>query len=533
MKHTYYLLYTLYISWVLIGIFPLTCYESDSMHIIAGCDMMNQNSWHFPPEYSYQYDMQPLMTYIIVGLVKIIPAITCEEAYCILTAIAALLLSTLTIEIVHRLIHIHRIWILFGLFLLPESAAIAMYPNSAVFASLFFMGGIWFILNNYPSYYSLLLLGIAPLCRIDILIVYPVIASILWWKGFSIKKCLTQSTYYAIGVVIIVGIGCLILKANPLKSFFSYSSFNETMAYSSLVIYAVLAFYTVLGIILVPLGMISLGKQKEFKLIAIALLPMMLLHIMFRNTGCASKHYLYLVPFVLILSSSALYHIYNKYSSSVKSIFSICLILFLTLSVRAVLPQYEWIERPGAAGKAGPLFSFFQEKKTPFNISIGIGTGQLIPTADEYMLATGNLFYPIYIHKFKQNLINYKTNVETFLAGKNEYDLLVFSWQDEYHYHTQLMKQGFQISREKKHGDYAKTQYHTSKQHVTLYFEQIGEKDIKRLNESISNHAKSNRETYIITTRCDRTTSGMEALLPQGHIERINERIYRIKPISE
>ena len=44
MKHTYYLLYTLYISWVLIGIFPLTCYESDSMHIIAGCDMMNQNS---------------------------------------------------------------------------------------------------------------------------------------------------------------------------------------------------------------------------------------------------------------------------------------------------------------------------------------------------------------------------------------------------------------------------------------------------------------------------------------------------------
>ncbi len=529
MKNIYYLFYLLYISWTLIGIFPLTCYESDSMHLIAGCDMMNQNGWQFPPEYSYQYDMQPLMTYVIVGVVKLIPILTCEEAYCILTAIAALLLSTLTIEIVHKLTHINRIWILFGLFLLPEAAAIAMYPNTAVFAALLFIGGMWLILNNRPTYYIVLLLVIAPLFRIDILIIYPVVAFILWWKGLSIKKCITQSICYAICVVIIIGIGCFILKANPLKSFFSYSSFNETLAYSSLVIYAVLAFYTILGIVLIPLGTILLIKQKEFKLIAIAVTPMILLHTMFWHTGCASKHYLYLVPFVLILISTALYHIYNKYAYSIKCIFSVCLFLFLTLSVRAVLPQYEWIERAGAAGKAGPLLTVYQEEITPYNISIGIGTGQLIPTADEYMLATGNLFYPLYIHNFKQNLINYKTNVETSLADKKEYDLLVFSWQDEYHYHTQLIKQGFNVFREKNPKNYTKTLYYKKGQKITLHFEQIGEKDIKQLNESIHNHAKKGRETYIITTRCDRTTSGMEALLPQGHIERIKERIYRVK----
>lgn len=533
MRNIYFLLYFLYISWVFIGIFPLTCYESDSMHLIAGCDMMNQDGWQFPPNYSYQYDMQPLITYFIVGLVKVIPIITCEEAYCILTAIAALLLSTLTIEIVYRLTHINRIWILLGLFLLPESAAIAMYPNSAVFASLFFIGGIWLLLNNYSSYYTVLLLGIAPLCRIDILIIYPVIAFILWWKGFSLKRCFTQSLLLAIGTIIIICLGCFFLKANPLRSFFSYNSFNETLAYSSLVIYAIIAFYTVLGIILVPWGMTLLSKKKEFKLIAVAIIPMILLHIMFRNTGCAAKHYLYLIPFVLILTSSALYHIYNKYTLPVKFSITLCLFLFLTLSVRVILPQYEWIERPGAAGKAGPLLTLYQESTTPYKISVGIGTGQLIPTADEYMLASGNLFYPIYIHKFKQNLIKYKTNVETFLKSKDEYDLLVFSWQDEYHYHTQLIKQGFQIYRNNKHENQIKTLYYKKDQKVTLYFEQISEKDTKLLNESISNHAINNRETYIITTRCDRTTSGMEALISQGYIEQVNERIYKIKPIIE
>lgn len=30
-----------------------------------------------------------------------------------------------------------------------------------------------------------------------------------------------------------------------------------------------------------------------------------------------------------------------------------------------------------------------------------MGAGQLIPTLDEYMLLSGNLFYPFYIHEYK------------------------------------------------------------------------------------------------------------------------------------
>lgn len=528
-KYYYPILFLIYITWTLIGVFPLTCYESDSMHIIAGCDMMNQNGWTFPPVYSYQYDMQPLITYVILVVKEIMPFMTCEEIYCLLTAIAAILLSTITIELVHRLINIKKSWILLGLFLLPESVAIAMYPNSAVFASLFFVWGLWSIINNRPLYESILSIGIAPLFRIDILIIYPVIIFIFLWKRIGLKRSFVQTLIVAICTIVIISLGCLLLQANPFRSYLSYNSFNDTLAYSSLVIYAILAFYTILNIVFVPLGLILLSKNKEYKLITIAIMPIILLHIMFRHTGCAAKHYLYLIPFILILVVPVLFHIYNKYAKHTKCIFTGCLLLFLTISIRIVLPQYEWIERPGAAGKAGPLFIFIQEDKSPYKVSFGIGTGQLIPTADEYMLASGNLFYPFYIHRFKTNLINNKENVERILPLKDNYNLLIFSWQDEYHFHTQLIKKGFNIKRENNTEKPTKTHYYKKGQHITLYFDQIGEKDIKRLNESISRHTNKDCETYIITTRCDRTTSGMEALLAEGNIERLAERIYRIK----
>ena len=37
-------------------------------------------------------------------------------------------------------------------------------------------------------------------------------------------------------------------------------------------------------------------------------------------------------------------------------------------------------------------------------LSVAIGAGQYIPTEDEYMLATGHLFYPWYIHTHKEYL---------------------------------------------------------------------------------------------------------------------------------
>ena len=66
-RNGYPIVLVLFFIWICIGIFPLTCYESDSMHVIAGCNIMYNQGLTFSPVYSYLYEMQPLVTYTVVG----------------------------------------------------------------------------------------------------------------------------------------------------------------------------------------------------------------------------------------------------------------------------------------------------------------------------------------------------------------------------------------------------------------------------------------------------------------------------------
>ncbi len=529
-SNPYSLAFTLYVIWALVGAWPLTCYESDSMHLIAGCDMMVQQGWQFPPVYSYGYDMQPLITYMVVGIKRLFPSLTCEEVYCLMTALVAIVLALLTIELVYRLTAIRRELILLGMFLIPESAAIAMYPNSAVFAAFFFVFGLWLTIRKRFCWGGLTL-GLAPLFRMDVLIVYPVYPCLLWWMGHKWKDSLGRSVLVAVWIITFVSCCCYGLGANPMKSLFAYNSFNETLTYSSLVIYAVVAFYTVLGLVLVIYSIFLSGKHKEWRLMIVALVPILLLHVMFLHTGCAAKHYLYLIPFTLLLTVPALQQLFFVCSKRVRWTLGVGMLLFLTVSVRISLLQYAWIERQGAVGQAGPSWTLYKENVTPYRISMGIGTGQVIPTADEYMLASGNLFYPLYIHRFKQGLVRRMENIEAYLSHKRDYNLLVFSWQDEYHYTTRLADEGFWIHREAETGGnrHFITHYTKGNERIILHFEQISEKEKARMKESIAGHAQCERETFIVTSRCDRTDSAMHSLVKEGYIEQVTERLYLIK----
>ena len=527
-RYSYPLAFAMYSIWVMIGVFPLTCYESDSMHLITGCDLMVQQGWKFPPVYSYGYDMQPLITYMVVGTKHLCPRLSCEEIYCLMTALAAFMLAIVTISLVHRMTAIKREWILLGMFLIPEAAAIGMYPNSAVFAALFFTSGLWMMAKK-KFLWAGLLLGVAPLFRMDVLIVYPVCACLLWWMGYGWKRCIGRSVLLAAWTVTFICCCCCGLGADPMESLFTYNSFNETLAYSSLVIYAVVAFYTLPGLGLVIYGIFLSGRRKAWKLMAVALVPALLLHVMFRHTGCAAKHYLYLIPFTLLMAVPALKQLFHICSRRMKWGLTVGIILFLTVSVRICLPQYEWIERQGAAGQAGPLWTIYREQVTPYQASVGIGTGQIIPTADEYMLASGNLFYPFYINRFKRTLAGRMEKMKEYLSDREDYDLLVFSWQDEYHYTNRLADEGYRIHRETGGNGRYVTHYTKGGRRITLHFEQTSEKETGRMHESILRHAKSGRETFILTSRCDRTDSVMHMLVQDGDIERVAERMYRIR----
>ena len=310
-RNSYPIVLVLFFIWICIGIFPLTCYESDSMHVIAGCNIMYNQGLTFPPVYSYLYEMQPLVTYTVVGFKYIFPFLTCEQIYCLLSAICGALFIVESVNFVYRITSFRKIFILLSLFLIPESFAISMYPNSAIFAAVFFVCALNRLLDG-KFYVAMVLMVIAPLYRIDILIVYPVVFFIFLFQRKSVKESITRSVFLAVLILLFVTIGYWGLRANPLTALTGYNGMNETHSFASQVKFAVFTFYTILNFVFVPMGLVVLFREKKFGIIGIALIPIILIHFMFRYTGCAPKHYLYLIPFVSLISVYAMRWIYER-----------------------------------------------------------------------------------------------------------------------------------------------------------------------------------------------------------------------------
>lgn len=147
-KNYYYIFLSIFLIWMGIGCFPLYCYESDSLHTMLGCNIIYANGFDFPPSYSYEYNMQPLLYVIIPCLKFIFPFFNVEQIFCLLTAIAAMINIILCIELVYKLTKINRLLILVATFLLPESVAIGMYPNTAIFALLFVVIALHLLLKK-------------------------------------------------------------------------------------------------------------------------------------------------------------------------------------------------------------------------------------------------------------------------------------------------------------------------------------------------------------------------------------------------
>lgn len=97
------ILLVLFVAWMCLGIFPLQCYETDGNEIILGCDVMYRNGWSLPPVYSYEYRMQPLITILIVALKHLLPFLTCEQIYCVLTVVSSFvfLAGCITLSLIH------------------------------------------------------------------------------------------------------------------------------------------------------------------------------------------------------------------------------------------------------------------------------------------------------------------------------------------------------------------------------------------------------------------------------------------------
>jgi len=225
-----------------IGIFPLTCYENDSMYMIAGGDVTYHQGWQLPPILAYEYDTQP-MIHIITGAVKyLIPFLSCENIYCLLSAICCFIFLAGCLRFVHMTFPQTDKWmVLFATVLLPESYAAAMYPNSAIFAAALYIWAL-LLIQKKRFLYALPLLVMAPLCRVDIVIVYPAILPLLYLMGYSFKRSFFLSAMYAIGVLTLTPLLLWAVGANPIQSYLGYQSWNEVIKNAEVLI-AIFGYY--------------------------------------------------------------------------------------------------------------------------------------------------------------------------------------------------------------------------------------------------------------------------------------------------
>lgn len=518
----------LFISWIAIGVFPLVCYESDSMHVIAGCEQMYNEGWQLPPRYSYEYRMQPLVTISVVALRYVIPCLSCGEIYCLFSALSAIIFLIGIIKFVRQLMpNVEKIITLLSLVLIPETYAIAMYPNSAIPAAAIF---IWSLILLFKEryLYSIALLCVAPLFRVDVVVVYPSILPLLYIRH-SFKKSFILSSLAAIIVVILGLLGFKLLGADVLSTFGGYEKWNEKVKPID-VMTAILGFYSITYLIFMPLGIGKICQSKNWKVLALCLLPILLNHYIYRQMGCASKHYLYTLPFVSIIGVYALNYMRTLLSHRriFRYVAAIYLICILFVSVKVEPNNRPWRQMQEARAKRTPFLQLANVNIGKFNIHAGIGAGQDVPTLDEAMILSGHAFYPWYIRGIKNRELKYEKNVDSELSKHRCSVLLSLGWGGQIQYTNMLLKRGYTLSQPTS-GDF---KFIMQKGDSIVYiatFERkaaIGSNLEERLCEYINHYSTKNIRPLFISPSTDRYQYHLENISQHSDLEKINADLF-------
>ena len=518
--------------WMLWGIFPLfNSYEGDAQFIIVGASVLCNDGFQLPPAISYQYGMQPAIIWIIAALHKLIPFLTCSEIYCGLTALAALAAIPLRVEFVHRLTGFGRDIVLLAFFLLPETYAISTYPNTAIFADILALGVFLCIIKGSGPLAYLPLLCIAPLFRIDIIIIYPVVFFLWMHAGEGLSKSLKRSIVAAIVVLAVMSLSYWLLKANPSRVLANAESNNQSHLIMTVVCISLFTFYNIVNLILVPIGIWLKAKQRDFLLLLVAIVPMILLHYIYRNNGGAAKHYLYLLSFIAILTSQALCflgEVARRHRWAGWTMLVI-LLLYYTLSIRFHIPDRPWRNSPTSFSQAGFHLPLFAESHTPYHLEIGIGAGLGVATSDELMLLSGGLFYTDYIHRIKnsdyQNLHKAKDYLDQ--SEDEKYGMLFLEWSDVPLYPSLLLDEGYHFRRldkesfELSNGNRTVTVYNMTTEHECDLI-------VSQIKKALSKRNPADGHLYILT-QADSYIYTLENLSKQGLCHQVAHGLYLIQ----
>lgn len=400
-RYSYPLLLTCFILWMCIGIFPLRCYETDGQEITLACDVLYREGWSFPPVYAYEYRMQPLTLIVVTALKHLLPFFTCEQIYGFLTVVFSLVFLLGCISFACHVTKAAKVKALLAAMLLPEMYAIAMYSNTAIPAAACF---IWAMVIITKKRYWLagLLMSIAVLFRLDVVIVFPTLLPLFLFEGKSWKQALLSSA--AIGAMVVAAglFGFWLVGAEALGTFGAFQKWNGIITPSERLL-AILGFYSLAYVLLLPLGIGRMVAKRWWKELFLVALPILTSHVVFASFGNASKHFLYNAPFVIIAGIRAMEWMRQLLRNRplLKWATVVGVVLFMTVSVRKGNPNMPWIYN-NPLTKTGVVLPLYETEHGGTDYLVGLGAGFQLITGDEYMLLTGHLFYPWYIHTVKQ-----------------------------------------------------------------------------------------------------------------------------------
>ena len=427
-KNTYLILLGLFILWMCVGIFPLRCYETDGQEIILGCDVMYREGWSLPPVYSYAYRMQPLTTLLVVALKHLMPFFTCEQIYCFVSALAALLFLLGCIAFARHITLAPKWRILLAAMLLPEMYAIAMYPNTAIPAAACF---VWAMLLIVKERYRLacVLLCVAVLFRLDILAVFPAVLPLLLFDGKPLKRAFGLSLGYGVVVMVAAVVLSLLLKTDWIGTYEEYQYNGAMIITPAERILSITGFYSLAYFLLLPLGIGVIIARKRWKELFVVLLPIVLIHYIYGAFGNASKHYLYNAPFVIIAGVRALEWLEGllRKHAVLKWAALVAMILFMTVSVRKWNVNLPWINN-NPLNKVGVVVPLYETQRGDTGYGLGIGAGYQICTNDEDMLLTGHAFYPWFIRGIKEQMGDWRRQQKAVLDQVPTSNILVLEF---------------------------------------------------------------------------------------------------------
>lgn len=524
-SHPYPVLLLIFTLWTALGVFPLVSYENDSNVVILGCEYAYTHGIVFPPVYSFSYPMQPLTVVMVVAVKYVLPFLSCMQIYCLTTAIAGFLFLTGSIEFARRITGATRFKALVAAILLPEMYAIAMYPNSAIFAAACF---VWALVAINRNRYVLaaLLMCAAPLFRADVFIVFPAIFPLFIFLGKGLKKSILLSAIFAVAVVCISLVLFWLMGASPFEMSGTYDRWNNMISLGTK-LKAIYGFYSLSYFILLPIGIWRICRMRHWKELFLILLPVVLLHCFYSGMGCAAKHFLYLAPFVIIAGIRALDWLCDVMSRrrAVKYTVIICAVCYYTLSFRFSLPGKTYM-KTGAIYTNGLVLPICSANIAGFDMSLGVGAGQHVNTADEDAVLSGQLFYSWHIHLNKLDWVRFYNDLEQFVGNMNSGTVIGGTWAVSNPLISYFIEQGREV-------DYNETSkcfsIKSEGKNLTVRDDEFPLGDTEPCDYVLSLKNKSDEGTFlIISPFYSKETSMFETLAESGQLVKVVSGLYRL-----